>query len=322
MAAAKSKQKTARPLWLLDVALLATAIGLGAWMPEYLAFATRVVVMILFVLSLDLVLGYAGIPTLGHAAIYGVGAYAAGIFAIHVSADPLTGLVVAAVAGGATAFISGLLLLRTNRLTLVMLSIAVVQIAYEIANKAGKLTGGADGLDGIIMAPVVGRFEFDFAGYTAFYYSLAILAILFLVLKRIVRSPFGLSCQGIREQKARMEALGVPVYGRLLVMYTLAGAIAGTAGGLMAQTTQFVSLEALGFGLSAEAVIMLILGGAGRLYGAIIGTTVYMLVHHVASGIAPTNWLFVIGGLIIVTVFFAPKGLLSLLPRHLTRGGP
>lgn len=302
-----------RLLPLLDVALLAVAIALGLLMPEYLAFGTRVLVMILFVLSLDLVLGYAGIPTLGHAAMYGVGAYAAGIFAIRVSADPLLGLAVAAVAGAVVAWLSGLLLLRTNRLTLVMLSIAVVQILQEIANKAGKITGGADGLDGIVMAPVLGRFEFDFYGYTAFFYALGVLAIFFLLLKRFVASPFGLAAQGIREQRTRMEAIGVPVFQRLIVMYTIAGAIAGIAGGLTAQTTQFVSLESLSFSVSAEAVIMLILGGAGRLYGAILGTCLYMLVHHVASGIAPTNWLFVIGALVIAVVFTAPKGLLSLV---------
>ena len=306
-----------RFLPLLDLALLGLAIGLGFAMPEYLAFGTRVLIMILFVLSLDLVLGYAGIPTLGHAALYGVGAYAAGIFAIRVSADPLLGLGVAAIAGAAIAWASGLLLLRTNRLTLVMLSVAVVQILNEIANKAGKITGGADGLDGIVMAPVLGLFEFDFAGTTAFFYSLAVLAILFLVLKRFVASPFGLATTGIREQRPRMEAIGVPVFQRLLIMYTISGAVAGVAGGLMAQTTQFVSLEALSFSVSAEAVIMLILGGAGRLYGAILGTCLFMLVHHVASGIAPTNWLFVIGALIIVVVFLAPKGILSLVQRSL-----
>lgn len=315
MRSALAKRDARRFLPFLDVALLMVAVALGLAMPEYLAFGTRVLIMILFVLSLDLVLGYAGIPTLGHAALYGVGAYAAGIFAIRVSADPLLGLVVAATAGAVIAGLSGLLLLRTNRLTLVMLSVAFVQILNEIANKAGKITGGADGLDGILMNPVLGVFDFDFAGNTAFFYSLAVLCALFLLLKRFVTSPFGLACQGIREKRQRMEAIGVPVFQRLLVMYTIAGGIAGIAGGLTAQTTQFVSLEALSFSVSAEAVIMLILGGAGRLYGAILGTCLYMFVHHVASGIAPTNWLFVIGALVIVVVFFAPKGLLSILER-------
>lgn len=299
--------------WLVDVLLLAVAVSVYFLFPESLGLGTRILVMILFVLSLDLALGYAGIPTLGHAIVFGIGAYAAGLFAIHVTGEPLTGLMVGALAGGAIAFVSGLLLLRTNHLTLVMISVAMAQIAFEIANQAGAVTGGVDGLGGIEMRPLLGLFEFDFFGKTAYLYTVSIVAFLFVVMKLFVLSPFVLSCEGIREQRQRMEALGVKVYWRLVAMYTVAGLVGGIAGALNAQTTQYVSLEVLGFTLSAEAVVMLILGGVGRLYGAILGTVIFMMVHHVASGIDPANWLFVIGAMIIVVVFVAPKGILSLI---------
>lgn len=298
--------------WLFDLLLLSAAISVYFLFPESLGLGTRILVMILFVLSLDLALGYAGIPTLGHAIVFGVGAYAAGLFAIHVTGEPLTGLIVGAVAGATIAFMSGLLLLRTNHLTLVMISVAMAQIAFEIANQAGVVTGGVDGLGGIEMRPLLGRFDFDFFGKTAYLYSIAVVAVLFVAMKLFVSSPFVLSCEGIREQRQRMEALGVGIYWRLLAMYTIAGAVGGIAGALNAQTTQYVSLEVLGFILSAEAVVMLILGGVGRLYGAILGTIIFMVVHHIASGIDPANWLFVIGAMIIVVVFVAPKGILSL----------
>jgi len=298
--------------WVVDLLLLAAAISVYFIFPESLGLGTRILVMVLFVLSLDLALGYAGIPTLGHAIVFGVGAYAAGLFAVHVTSEPLAGLMVGAVAGATIALISGLLLLRTNHLTLVMISVAMAQIAFEIANQASAVTGGVDGLGGIEMQPLLGLFEFDFYGKTAYLYSVAVVALLFLVMRFFVTSPFVLSCQGIREQRERMEALGVRVYWRLVAMYTISGVIGGIAGALNAQTTQYVSLEVLGFTLSAEAVVMLILGGVGRLYGAILGTVIFMMVHHVASGIDPANWLFVIGAMIIVVVFVAPKGVLSL----------
>ena len=299
---------------VVDLGLLAASIAMFFVLPDQLGFATRVITTVLFVLSLDLVLGYAGIPTLGHAAIFGIGAYAAGLYALHVSSEPLSGLLVAGIAGAVIAFLTGLLLLRVNKLTLVMISIAMAQIALEIANQASGLTGGADGLGGFELGPVLGLFAFDFYGYTAYGYALAVTWLLFLVMRRLMASPFGISCQGVREQPRRMEALGVSVYWRLVAIYTIAGSIAGVAGGLATQTTQFVSLEVLGFTVSAEALIMLIIGGTGRLYGAIIGTILFMSAHDIAAGIAPANWLFVIGALVIVVVLVTPRGLLSILP--------
>jgi branched-chain amino acid transport system permease protein len=280
--------------------------------PFDLGFATRVVIMIIFVLSLDLILGVAGIATLGQAAMYGVGAYAAGLYAVHITGEPLTGLLVGAVTGALVALLSGLVLMRSHGLTLIMLTVAVAQVLHEIANKAQPITGGADGLRGIRMDPILGTFEFDFVGQVGFIYASVVLILIVVFLQILYASPFGLMARGIHESPVRMRAIGAPVRDRLVIIYTIGGAIAGVAGALSAQITELVSLEVFAFALSAEAVIMLILGGMGRIYGAVLGTALFMLVHHKAAAIDPFNWLFIIGALVLIVVFFVPRGLLSV----------
>lgn len=303
----------------LPAALIAlAAIAAFFAFPYNLAFLTRIVIMVILVLSLDLILGYAGIATLGQAAMYGAGAYTAGLFAIHVWADPVAGLAVGALAGVVLAGISGLVLMRTHGLTLIMLTIALAQICSEVANRFRDVTGGADGLRGIRMQPVFGLWEFDFIGQTGYWYAAGTAAVVLVFLAVIVRSPFGMSLRGIHESPERMEAIGASVYWRRLLAYTIGGGIAGIAGALTAQITQLVSLETFSFALSAEALIMLILGGTGRLYGAVIGTVIFMTVHHTAAANDPFNWLFLIGGMVLAVVFFLPTGLIAL-PRALTR---
>ncbi len=302
--------------------LLLALLGVALFLlfPYNLAFATRMIVMVIFVLSIDLVLGFAGIATLGQAAMYGAGAYAAGLFAIHVWADPLAGLLVGAGAGAALALVSALVLMRTAGLTLIMLTIAIASICHEIANQARWLTGGADGLRGIRPGPVLGLFEFDFIGTTGYWYAFGVAALVFGLLWRLTRSPFGLSLRGIHENPARMAAIGAQVYWRRVAAYGIGGGIAGIAGAVAAQVTQLVSLESFAFSLSAEALIMLILGGTGRLYGEVIGTLIFMTVHHTAAANDPFNWLFVIGAMVLAVVFFLPMGLITL-PSALTRLG-
>lgn len=296
---------------LSSVLLLGLAVALYFAMPFNLAFLTRILIMIVLVLSLDLVLGYAGIATLGQAALYGAGAYAAGLFAIHIWADPMAGLLVGALAGAVLAFVSGVVLMRTQGLTLIMLTIAVASICLEIANKARDVTGGADGLRGIRMDPVLGIFAFDFVGETGFWYALAVVAVVFAALSLLTRAPLGLSLRGTHESPDRMAAIGVSVYWRRVTAYTIGGGIAGIAGALSAQITQLASLESFSCTLSAEALIMLILGGTGRLTGAVIATLIFMFVHHWAAANDPFNWLFVIGAMVLAVVFFLPRGIIS-----------
>ena len=225
---------------------------------------------------------------------------------MRVSADPLLGLVVGTTAGAAIAFLSGIFLLRYQGFTFLMLTVAVAQILLALATKASKWTGGDDGLTGFTMSPVVGKFAFDLEGRTAAIYSLLALVLAYYVARRVVDSPFGLAVRGIHENRARMAALGTPVFARLLATYTLAGALAGIAGALSAQTNAVVGMDSLSFALSAEVLVMLVLGGAGRLHGALIGALVFTLLHHTASSINPYHWLFVVGILLMGVVLMPP----------------
>ncbi len=292
--------------------MLVVAVAAYYAFPYNLAFLTRIVFTMILVLSLDLLLGVTGIDTLGQAALYGSGAYAAGLFAIHVWNDPLAGLAAGALAGATVAFVSGLFLLRAHGLTLLMLTIAVAEVLKELANKLDWITGGTDGLGGIQMGPVLGLWDFDFIGQTGYIYAVSVLFVVAAVLSVVTGSPFGLSLRGIKDSPARMRAIGTPVGRRKLAAYVLAGAVAGIAGALAAQSTALVSLSVYDFQLSAEAVLMLVLGGTGRLWGALIGTAVFMTVHEVAASVNPFNWLFVIGFLVLGVVYAAPRGLIGL----------
>jgi branched-chain amino acid transport system permease protein len=294
--------------WVLAVAAYFVFAG-------YRPLGSQILIMILFALSLDLVLGYAGIVTLGHAAFFGVGAYAAGIYAIHVTGEPLSGLLAGALAAGLVGLASGLIIFRTQGLTLLMLTLAVVALLNDVANKATFITGGADGLQGIEMKPIFGRFDFDVFGATAYVYCLAILFLVWLFARTLIHSPFGRSLHGIRENLTRMHAIGAPVGRRWLTIYALSAAIAGLAGALLAQTTQFVGLTVLTFERSGEVMIMLVFGGIGRLYGAFVGAAAYMIAQDHLARLDPVFWTFWIGLLLVLITMFARGGILGLVDR-------
>jgi len=292
--------------------------------PDYLQLGAQVMILILFALSLDLILGYAGIISLGHAALFGTGAYAAGILSAHGKwGEPLTGLVVAAVAAALVGLISGWVILRTRGLSLLMLTMATTILLQEFANQQEEITGGDDGLQGVSMDPLLGLFEFDLVGETAYLYSLAVLFVLFLVVRCIVYSSFGQSLRGIRENVVRMHAIGSPVDRRVLCVYTISAALAGVAGALLAQTTEFVALDVLSFERSGDVLIVIILGGTGRLYGAFIGAPIYLLLQDQLAQWSPEYWLFGIGLVLVLRVIFVPQGLLGLfdtVSRRLSGG--
>jgi branched-chain amino acid transport system permease protein len=292
----------------------------GYWVfGDQLPFGSQILITILFALSLDLVLGFAGIVTLGHAAFYGTGAYVAGIYAIHVSQEPLSGLLVAAIVAALVGVISGLVILRTHGLTQLMLTLAIATLLAEGANKAAFITGGNDGLQGIEIDPILGMFRFDMFGRAGYVYCLIVLFICFVFTRWLSASPFGESLVGIRENVARMRAIGAPVERRLLVAYAIGAAMAGLAGGLLAQTTQFVGQSVLSFERSGEIVIMLVFGGIGRIYGAFIGVVVYMIAQDQLAKSDPVFWNFWIGLILVLTVLFARGGILGLVDRVLRR---
>jgi branched-chain amino acid transport system permease protein len=287
----------------------------------YLPLGTQVMIAIIFALALDLALGYGGVATLGHAAFFGIGAYAAGLWALDVSSEPMSGLIAAAVAGGLGGLLAGPLVLRTRGLTLVMLTLAVATLLHELANSFKSVTGGADGLFGYKIAPLLGAFSFDLAGRTAYWYGAAVMAVVFFLCKALVNSPFGLAVKGIRENPVRMRMLGVKVTTRLVVLYAISGAFAAVAGGLSAQVTKLVGLDSLTFTLSGNVLVMLILGGTGSLYGAFLGATLFVVLSDRAAAIDPFNWLFAIGIVLILAVRYAPKGLVGLIEQLAARAG-
>ncbi len=295
--------------WLPWLAAIATFFLL----PDYLSLGARILTYILFALSLDLILGYAGIITLGHSAFFGLGAYVAGILSARAGlADPVLLLIAAACAAGALGVVTGAVVLRTRGLAQLMLTLAIAVVCFEIANKATGLTGGADGLSGITIAPILGIFGFDLLGKTAYLWCLAVLFAGWWFTRKITYSPFGATLFGIRENMARMHAIGAPVYRRLLTVYTVSGIIAGLAGALLAQTNQFVGLNVVGFEPSGELMVMLILGGVGRLYGAFVGPLVYLVAQDVLAKQFPEYWYFGIGLMLVLVVLFARGGILGI----------
>jgi branched-chain amino acid transport system permease protein len=314
-------ERTRRPRLYLVVHALPwiAVIAVYLLLPNYLGLGTNVLSMILFALSLEIALGYAGIISLGHAAFYGIGAYAAGICAIHVTQDPIAGLVVATTVAGVAGLLTGALILHTHGMTLMMLTLAVSSLIAETANRAHALTGGDDGLQMPELKPVLGVFRFDLWGHTAYLYSAAVLLVWFLVSWHIVRSPFGRSLNGIRQNERRMRAIGTPVWLRLVAAYTLSAAMAGTAGALSAQSTGSIGANSLSLLMSGTVLMVLVLGGMRRLYGAFIGAVIYIVVQDYAAEMDPFRWMFVIGGLLMAVVLFLENGLASL-PDMIARG--
>ena len=289
---------------------------------SYLAFGTEVLVMVLFALSLELALGYAGIITLGHAAFFGLGAYTAGMISLYGGwNEPISLLFAAAAVAGALGFLSGWVLLRTHGLTLLMLTLSFAALLEELCNQFIEYTGGGDGKN-LDMAPIFGRFEFNpLYSNNQYLYALAVLLVMFVIIRSIIYSPFGQSLTGIRENILRMPAVGTPVQWRLVLAYSMSAAVAGIAGALQAQTQQFVNQNYFSLDKSATVIIILILGGYGRLYGAFIGAVAYMSLAHFLSKAYPTAWQLGLGLLLVVIALFARNGVIGIGERLWTRMG-
>jgi branched-chain amino acid transport system permease protein len=286
----------------LEVLFWVVAFAAAFVLPRGFLLLNELTILALFAVSLDLILGYAGIVSLGHAAFFGLGAYSAALLAKHFGIDPVLGLLAAAGLSAALGLVSSVLVMRGTDLTRLMVTLGVALIMYEVANKLDWLTGGADGLTGVTMVPLFGTFEFDLFGRTAYLYSLTVLALLFFLARFVIKSPFGMSLQVVRQNPLRAAAMGVNVNRRRAAIYTLAGAYAGVAGALLAQTTGFASLDVLDFHRSADVLLMLVIGGAGYLYGGIIGAIVFKLMQDWLSGITPQYWQFWIGMLLVIIV--------------------
>lgn len=284
-------------------------------LPDHLTLMSQILIMGLFAVSLDMALGYAGILTVGHAAFFGVGAYSAGLWAKHAWNEPISGLFVAIGVCAVLGYVMSYLVVRGADLTRLMITIGLCVLLGETANRLAGITGGSDGLQGIALAPVLGTFEFDLWGRTSYVYTFVAVLLAFLVVRRILRSPFGLALRGIHDSAKRMQAIGSPVQARLRMAYCFSAAIAGLAGALMAHSTQFVGIESLSINRSAEVLIILVLGGTGHLYGGLIGAVVYMLVHEKFADMNPEYWMFWLGCFLIAVVLLGRGGLMGLLRR-------
>jgi len=293
-----------------EIALWAAIWGAQLAFGQHAALINEIAILALFALSLDLILGYAGIVSLGHAAYFGTGTYAAALFAKHVMPDPLVGLAVGTLAGALLGLLTSPMIVRGSDLTRLMVTMGVALVLYELANKFDAVTGGADGLQGVVMGPLLGRFEFDLGARTASFYSLGVLFLAFLLLRRIVHSPLGISLQALRDNRLRLAAIGLSVNGRLAAVYTLGAALAGTAGALLAQTTGFASLDVLDFHRSADVMLALVVGGVGWLWGGIVGAIAFKLMHDLLSAFTPQYWTFWIGLFLVVLMLVGRERLL------------
>ena len=293
-----------------EFALLAVLLVSWLLLPSHALLLNEVAILALFALSLDLILGYAGVVSLGHAAFFGIGAYSAALFAKLVMPDPLVGMAVAVATAAAFGALCSVLILRGTDLTRLMVTLGVASILYELANKLDWLTGGADGLQGVVIGPLLGQFEFDLGGRTAYAYTLAVLIACLLLARKLVHSPFGYALQALRDNRLRAGSIGLSVNLRLVAVYTVAAAIAGAAGALLAQTSGFASLDVFEFHRSAEVMLVLVIGGTGYLYGGIFGAIVFKLLHDLVSAWTPQYWNFWLGLFLVVLVLVGREKLM------------
>lgn len=299
----KQRWKLWEPLlWLVALAL---PLVLGG----HSLIVNEIAIVALFAISLDLILGYAGIVSLGHAAFFGMGAYAAALFAKHVMPDPLVGLAFAIAVSTLLGAVCSLTIMRGTDLTRLMVTMGVAMILMELANKL-DFTGGADGLQGVVMGPVLGTFEFDLYGRTAAWYSLSVLIVFFVLARRLVHSPFGGTLMALRDNRLRAMAIGIPVTARLAVIYTIAAGVAGAAGALLAQTTSFASVDVFEFHRSADLMLLVVIGGTGWLYGGVVGAVIFKLMQDWISSITPQYWTFWIGLFLVVLMLVGRERLI------------
>src|ERR1700751_3061120 len=286
-----------------EIAFWGLVLACAFAFPSRYLIMTDIVRLALFALSLDLILGYAGIVSLGHAAFFGVGAYCAGLLALHgIITEPVIALVAAGLVAMVLGFLTSFLVIRGVDLTRLMVTLGIALLLEALGERFSNITGGTDGLQGIEMQPILNTFAFDMFGKTGFFYSLAATFLLFLLARRIVHSPFGLSLRAIRNNPLRAAAIGIPVNQRLIAIYTVAAFYAGIAGALFTQTTALASLDVFSFERSADLMLVLVIGGTGYLYGGLIGAVVFRILQEVFSTITPQYWQFWIGLVLVVIV--------------------
>lgn len=277
----------------------------------YFALATQILIYIILAMSLDILIGYAGIITIGHATFFGLGAYAVGLLSVAGYGEPLSGLAIGFVIGGLAGLTLGAIIVQAAPFTMVMLTLAFAFLVHEVANQWTGVTGGADGLYGVSTWPLLGLFEFDFVGRTAFYYAAVVMTVVWLAVRRLLHAPLGQAILAIKDAPERATFVGASIKTRKIFVFALACAIAGLAGALQAQVSNFVGLRMIGFELSAEMLIILALGGTGRLYGAFLGPAAYLIAQDALAIRYPDLWQLWFGALIVAVALLGKGGLVN-----------
>lgn len=301
----------------LDIRIALPVLLALAWVchvafPGYLVLMNTIFIVTILALSYDLLQGYAGIVSLGHAVFFGIGAYTVAILGNHGVTEPLLTLVAAILVAGAAAGVLAPVVVIGNDFNRLLVTLGIGFLFYEAANQAHGLTGGADGLSGFTVGPIAGLFTFDFQGRVGFFYTLAGLVLTYLVVWRVSTSPFGLALRGLRENTQRMHAIGASVARHRAMAYVLSGAIAGMAGAMLAQTSNFASLDMLGFERSADLVMMTAIGGTGSIPGVILGASLFTWLKDALSALSPKYWQLGVGLVLMAAVFVLPHGLAGL----------
>jgi len=313
--------KRARNRFPYQVAGLAVGVAalaiLGPALPSYYTgLLTEALILGLFAMSLDLLLGYTGLPSLGHAAYFGAGGYGVAVLSVKLGIEwwlaaaggLLLGLVVAAV--------FGLLALRTRGVFFLMITLALAQVLWAVAFGWRDVTGGDDGLPGV-MRPKLELGDISFASTENYFYLvLAIFGLSWLAMFVLTKSPFGYAIRGIRDSESRMQALGYNVWLHKYIMFIIAGGFASLAGILMAYHKRFVSPEILSVAISAEGLLMVILGGAGTLFGSFVGAVAIVFLSNYISAYTD-RWVLILGLIYVLVVVLAPTGIIGELRSRL-----
>jgi branched-chain amino acid transport system permease protein len=282
-----------------------------AWLPSYYAgLLVEGLIFSILALSLNLLVGYTGLPSLGHAAYFAIGAYAAGLMSVHVTSSFFAGAFAGIAAGAFLSAVFGLLALRTTGVYFLMITLALAQIAWGIALTWRDITGGGDGLRGVTR-PTLGFANIDLTATATFYlFALICFVAVFALMRLIVSSPFGRSLAGIRGNETRMSALGYRVWLHKYIAFIISGAFAGFGGVLFVQYEGFVSPEAGSIVVSAEVMLMVILGGAASLSGPVLGAFVIILLSNFISAYT-AHWTFVLGAIYAIVMLVAPDGIVG-----------
>lgn len=277
---------------------------------------SRILVFALFAVSLDLLVGITGLPSLGHAAYFGIGAYTAGLVSIHWTSEAPVPVLLAAVTGAVAAAATGWLAVRSGGVYFLMLTLAIGELVNQLAQRLTEVTGGSNGLFGIPSTRVGGE-PLILAGFV-YWYVLTFALLGFLGLWLVARSPFGGALRGIRDNEPRMRSMGYSPFRYKFVAFTIAGGFAGLAGGLLAGLVRIVNPTDAGFTTSALILLAVILGGAGTLWGPVLGAAVVVLVRDTFGPQLDGHGPLLLGAVFVVAVYVLPRGfagLTGLLPR-------